>query len=253
MINLADIAERLDSAAQQATAISQLEIELTIDQAYEAQKLSIERRLARGERRIGIKMGLTSKAKMAQVNVTEMNWGRLTDGMLLADGGTLVLSRYVHPRAEPEIALRLGRPLAGTVTATEAWLAIEGVAPAIEVIDSRYKNFKFRASDVIADNSSSSTLVVGPWHRPDVDFSNLGMVLEFDGQPVAIGSSAAILGHPIRSLMAAARLMALRGESLSPGDVVMTGGATAAEPLRAGIHVRARVQHLGHAEFLVSP
>lgn len=253
MNDLASIAALLDNAAVEATAIPQLDTELTIDESYKVQKLLIGHRTRRGERQIGIKMGLTSKAKMAQVNVSEMSWGRLTDGMLIEDGGSLQMSRMVHPRAEPEIAFRLGRSLKGNVTAMEAWLAIEGVAPAIEIIDSRYKNFKFRASDVIADNSSSSALVVGPWHKPDIDFANLGMVLEIDGQPLAIASSAAILGHPIRSLVAASRLMALRGESLQVGDIVMSGGATAAEPLKVGNRVRVRVEKLGSACFQVDP
>lgn len=251
MTDLNAIALRLHEAAMTATAVPQLEVELSTADAYEVQRLSIKQRLTAGERHIGIKMGLTSKAKMAQVGVNEMSWGRLTDGMLTEDGSTLSRSRYIHPRAEPEIAFRLKRPLEGMVTALEAYAAIESVAGAIEIIDSRYKDFKFRFSDAVADNASSTALVIGTWHNPNVDFGNLGISLEVDGDLVEIGSSAAIMGHPIRSLIAAARLMAERGASLAAGDIVLSGGATAAKPLQSGTFVRARFEALGQAAFLV--
>lgn len=245
------IAQTLDEAALHARAVEQLSEPIDIAEAYEVQRLSMARRFARGETSIGIKMGLTSKAKMAQVGVSDMNWGRLTNGMLVEEGGELQIARYIHPRAEPEIAFRLRAPLEGDVTPLEAWAAIEGVAGAIEILDSRFKNFKFRMTDVIADNSSSSGLVIGPWHRPDMDFSNLGMSLEIDARPVQLGSSAAILGHPIRSLVAAARLMALRGQRLEAGDIVLSGAITAAEPLRKGMKVRVRLEQLGNCDFAV--
>ena len=132
-----------------------------------------------------------------------------------------------------------------------ALAAVDGVASAMEIIDSRYKNFKFSLEDVVADNASSSSFVVGPWCRPDSNLDNLGMVMEFNGRPVQIGSSAAILGHPVRSLVAAARLTSEAGEKLEAGWIVMAGGATAAEALRPGINVRNTVEGLGSVSFNV--
>ncbi len=188
---------------------------------------------------------------MVQVGVSEMNWGRLTKAMLVEDGGALIRSKYVHPRAEPEIAFLLKRPLQGTVSVLEANTAIDGIAAAIEVIDSRYRDFKFSLTDVVADNSSSSAVTFGPWHRPDVDISNLGMILSVDGKPCEIGSSAAILGHPLRALVAAARLLALRGERLEAGDILLAGAATAAQPLSAASHIRVETETLGGCAFSV--
>ncbi len=159
-------------------------------------------------------MGFTSRAKMIQMGVDDMIWGRLSNGMLVEDGGEIDLSRYVHPRAEPEVAFLLGAPLEGDVSAAEAMLAVEAIAPAIEIIDSRYKAFKFSWADVVADNCSSSGYVLGAWQNLDADLSNLGMILEVNGRPAQIGSSAAILGHPARSLAAAARLSSEAGEPL---------------------------------------
>ncbi|MEL1263026.1 2-keto-4-pentenoate hydratase [Pseudoxanthomonas putridarboris] len=245
------LAERLDGAAHGATATPQLEEAISLDDAYAIQRLSIERRLQRGERRIGIKMGFTSRAKMVQMGVSDLIWGRLTSGMLVEDGGSIRLRDYVHPRVEPEVAFLVGRPLSGRVTAPQALAAVDAVAPALEIIDSRYRDFRFSLTDVVADNSSSSGFVVGPWRSAATDLDNLGLVMAFDGRPQAFGSTAAILGHPLRSMVAAARVIADAGETLQPGDIVLAGGATAASALSAGIHVSLEVESLGRCGFHV--
>jgi 2-oxo-3-hexenedioate decarboxylase len=251
MVEIADLAERLDEAARTATATPQLAEPLAIADAYAVQAASMALRYGRGERRIGVKMGFTSRAKMVQMGIDEMIWGRLTSAMLVEDGGAIDFARYVHPRVEPEIAFLLKKPLAAGVTPPAALAAVEAIAPAREIIDSRYKDFRFSLTDVVADNSSSSSFVVGPWASPSTDFSNLGMILSIDGAPRQIGSSAAILGHPIRSLVAAARLAEAAGEPLQAGDIVMAGGATAAEALAPGQHVRLEAQRIGRVEFSV--
>ena len=161
MIDTSALAERLDQAAQSARATTQLSADITVEQAYEIQRLSIARRLSRGERRIGTKMGFTSRAKMVQMGVSDLIWGRLTDLMLQEEGGDVRIANFVHPRVEPEIAYLLKQPLVGRVTAMQAFAAVEAIAPALEIIDSRYENFKFSLTDVIADNSSSSGLIIG--------------------------------------------------------------------------------------------
>ena len=105
---------------------------------------------------------------------------------------------------------------------------------------------------MVADNSSSSGYVLGAWGDPRTDVSNLGMLLEIDGRPAAIGSSAAILDQPLRSLVAAARLAGEAGETLPAGSIVMAGGATAAEALVPGCRVRLSVERLGDVGFSAS-
>lgn len=251
MTDLMKIAETVDQAALTATEIPQFSDEkaLGVAEAYAVQALSMQRRYARGERRIGIKMGLTSRAKMVQMGVEDVILGRLTDAMREEEGAAVSIARFVHPRVEPEIAFLMRRPLAGRVTALEAIAAVEAVALAIEIIDSRYRNFRFDVGDVIADNSSSSGFVVGNWAAPDTDLANLGMVLSLDGRACEIGSSAAILGHPVRALVAAARMVAQLGEELRAGDIVLAGAATAAIAARAGQAVSLEVENLGHCGF----
>lgn len=250
-MNLAELAEYVDEAARTATEIPQIsdKTPLTVEDAYAVQALSMQRRYARGEKRIGIKMGLTSRAKMVQVGVSDVIWGHLTDAMREDEGGVVSMAKYVHPRVEPEIAFLMKKPLSGNVSALEAMSAVEAVAPALEIIDSRYKAFKFDVGDVIADNSSSSGFVLGDWYSKEMDISNLGMVLSIDGRPGEIGSTAAILGNPVRSLVAAARMVASAGEELKPGDIVLAGGATAAIPMAASQSVLLEVENMGQIGF----
>jgi 2-oxo-3-hexenedioate decarboxylase len=253
MHGLEALALGLDQAARNITTVPPLSINssLTLHDAYEIQRLSMVRRYGRGERRIGIKMGFTSLAKMAEMGVDDMIWGRLTDRMLVEPEGSISLRQFNRPRAEPEIAFLLKSPLSGRVDAPTALAAVEAVAPAIEIVDSRYDVPTYSAADVVADNSSASALVIGPWGDHRIDLSNLEMVLEFDGVARQTGSSAAVLGNPLLSLIAAARLVAERGERLEAGDIVMSGAATAAEVLASGQSLRLRVERLGSVGFRV--
>jgi len=251
MNQIQELAAQLDEAAREAREVAQIDPEgrLPLEDAYAIQCASIERRVSRGERRVGVKMGFTSRAKMVQMGVTDVIWGRLTGDMLVEEGAAASFARFVHPRVEPEIAFVLKKPLAGHVTAAEALASVEAVAPALEIIDSRYRDFKFTLPDVIADNASSSGFVVGPWCDPREDFSNLGLTMSIDGRVVQVGSTAAILGHPLRSLVAAARLSEAAGEPLQAGWVVMAGGATPAEWLGPGQYVSIEIERLGRAGF----
>lgn len=255
MSDLNQLAAALDQAARIGVAVAQLsEIDpgLDVTAGYAIQRLLIQRRIRRGAHRVGMKMGFTSRAKMRQMGVDEMIWGRLTDDMRVDEGGEIRLASYVHPRAEPEIVFLLKKPLFGRVSAPEAMAAVEAVAAGIEIIDSRYRDFRFNLADVVADNASSSGFVLGPLHPAHTDIANLGIAVRLDGAVVQTGSSAAILGHPIRSLVAAARMVGEAGETLQPGDILLAGGVTEAVTLRAGMHVRAEVQSLGAVSFTVS-
>jgi len=253
MKSLNEYAALLDAAAAEGREVPQISNDraFTVEEGYAIQAMSMARRYARGEKRVGVKMGLTSRAKMLQVGVDEVVWGRLTDAMRVEEGGRVSLSRYAHPRVEPELAFLMKAPLAGEVSNVEAMAAVAAIAPAMEIIDSRYQNFKFTLPDVVADNSSSSGFVVGSWCDPTMDFSNLGLIMDVDGRPVQTGSTAAILGHPVRSLVAAARMLARWGETLKPGDIVLAGGATAAHPLAVGMQIRTEFQGLGSVSFSV--
>ncbi|WBB54617.1 fumarylacetoacetate hydrolase family protein [Verrucosispora sp. WMMD573] len=249
--DIAGIAETLGTAADTATATAQLAVEtgLDVDAAYAVQTALVQRRLDRGERLVGLKMGLTSKAKMAQVGVDEVIWGRLTDAMRVSDGGTVDVAQFIHPRVEPEVAFLLDRLPETGEPVGDFTDAVRAVAPAIELIDSRYANFTFSLPDVIADNTSAGAFVIGPWSPVPDGLDNLGVLLEVDGRVAQVGSTAAILGDPRRALDEGIRLAGRHGVRLREGWVFLAGAATAAVPLRAGAHVRAVVEKLGTASL----
>lgn len=228
--------------------------DFSLADGYRTQGLLLAAHVRSGARLVGRKMGMTSKPKMQQMGINSPIHGFLTDRMQVAEGGTLRLGNRIHPKVEPEIAFVLGRELGGNPTEAEALAAIAGVTGALEIIDSRFENFDFQLPDVVADNCSSSAFVLGSQlRRPaSLDLANLGITLELNGRPAQFGSSAAILGHPLRSLLALVRLLDEAGEgSLPAGSVVLAGGATAAVPIQAGDWVRAAFAELGTVEFRV--
>lgn len=251
---IAALAARLDSAALAARATAQLTADhpgLTLADAYRIQRALIERRVARGEQVVGVKMGFTSRAKMAQMGVSDLIWGELTDAMEIADGGELDFARFIHPRIEPEIAFRLKTRLTGAIDTAAAAAAIEAIAPAMEVIDSRYADFRFDLVDVVADNSSSAAFVIGAWTAPMSDYAHFDMTMCFDGAAVQRGSTAAILGDPLMSLVEAVRLVGQSGRALEAGTIVLCGAATSAEPLRSRVAVSLDAGALGTARLRV--
>ncbi|MFI6284890.1 2-keto-4-pentenoate hydratase [Streptomyces sp. NPDC051018] len=251
----AELAKRLDAAALNATAIPQLSASdsLSLGEAHAVQRALVDRRVARGERRVGVKLGFTSRAKAAQMGVSDVIIGELTSGMLVPDGGRLDLGRFVHPRVEPEVAFRLGRAVSPDEPPHSAVTAINAVAPALEIIDSRYRDFRFSLPDVIADNTSAAAVVVGRWRPPGTGIGNRGVVLTVDGRAVGFGSTAAILGDPLRALGAAVRMAASYGLALPAGTVILAGAATEAVALSAGTVVEAAITGLGRVTVSVTP
>jgi len=251
MIDIENAARLVDEAALNATAVRQLTAgdDFSVADAYRIQRASVERRVRRGERRIGIKLGFTSRAKMIQMGVSSLIWGWVTDAMLEADGGGVDLSRFIHPRVEPEVCFLTRRAIDRPLTALEAKDYLEAVAPAMEIIDSRYQDFRFTLEDVVADNCSSAGVVVGAWARDFDGLRNAGVILRVDGRDVQIGSTAAILGHPVRAVVEASRLASESETALPAGSLIMAGAATAAHALARGSHVQAVVNGVGEVEF----
>lgn len=235
MINLNEVATYLDSAAANAKSVSQLRgnYPVTLEEAYKVQDLSIQRRIVRGESLIGYKMGFTSVAKMEQMGVHDLIWGRLTDSMCIVDGGFLEISKFIHPRAEPEIAFRVNQDITSEVALEDVISIVDGLAPAIEVIDSRYENFKFSLEDVVADNCSSAALVVGKWMSPSQQIRDLNISLSIDDEVLHKGNSNAILDNPWMSLQKATRLITDYGDTIKKGQIILAGAATPAVYLKA--------------------
>jgi 2-oxo-3-hexenedioate decarboxylase len=248
---IAQLAEHLESAELEAREVSKItdaHPALTLDDAYAIQAEIRRRKEARGHRIAGLKAGLTSRAKMKQMGVEVPVFGLIFDYMSVADGGEIKTAELIHPKVEAEIAFVLKRPLLGPGCHVGAVLAAtDFVVPAVEIIDSRYENFRFDLASVVADNTSSSRFVVGGVARgiDGLDLSTLGMVMEKNGEIVAMAAGAAVLGHPAAAVAMLANHLAQRGEEIPAGTFIMSGGATEAVPVAKGDSIQVRFQDLG--------
>jgi 2-oxo-3-hexenedioate decarboxylase len=186
------------------------------------------------------------------MGVREPVYGFLTDYGAVPDGGTVEVSALIHPRVEAEIAFVLKAPLEGNdCSIAQVLEATDFVMPALEVIDSRYLDFKFDMKSVVADNTSAARFMVGGAPRsPDgLDLRNLGIVLAKNGEIVATVAASEVLGHPAESVATLVRMLGRRGRGLPAGTLVLTGGATAAVAVGSGDTVEVRCQDLGTASL----
>ncbi|WP_079437418.1 2-oxo-3-hexenedioate decarboxylase [Zoogloea sp. LCSB751] len=245
------LAEHLESAELQArdvTKITDDHPDMDWDDAYAIQDEIRRRKEARGNKVAGLKCGLTSFAKMKQMGVDVPVFGFVADYMARPDGGDIKHSELIHPKVEAEICIVTKAPLKGPGCHVGAVMAaVDFVLPAVEVIDSRYRDFKFDLKSVIADNTSSSRFVVGNTMRDleGLDLRTLGVVMEINGEIKAMAAGAAVLGHPLTAVAMLANHLGARGQEIPAGTFIMTGGVTEAITVNPGDHVNVRFQDLG--------
>jgi len=211
---------------------------LSLADAYRIQDQMTALRLADGERLAGWKLGYTSAVMRAQMGVAAPNFGPLTDVMLL-DSPAVLPDGALQPRVEPEIGLRLGRPLTGTgLTAEDVLDACDAALVCLEIVDSVWAGYRFTLEDNTADGSSAAWVAVGP-PLPTEDLAALDVALAVDGEVVERGTGAAASGHPAAGVAWLAEQLAGRGLALQAGDLIITGGLTSAWPLERGHRVSA--------------
>ncbi len=245
---LAKYCEDAELNAQEITKITDDYPEITYEDAYDIQWTARRAKEARGHKIVGMKMGLTSQAKMKQMGVPNPCYGYLADYFAYGDGACIKIDELIHPKVEAEIAFVLKDDLSGPgCHIGDVLAATDFVMPAVEVIDSRYKDFKFDLKSVIADNSSSSRYVTGGRMRDikDLDLKTLGVVMEINGEIVQLGAGAAVLGHPATSIAMLANMMSERGEILKAGTYILSGAITAAVGVKKGDNVTVKFQDLG--------
>jgi len=248
ILKLAEHLEECELNARDTLKITDDHPDMDWDDAYAIQDEIRRRKLARGNKIVGLKCGLTSYAKMKQMGVETPCFGFVTDYGAVPDGGEVKVSELIHPKVEPEICFVLKHALKGPGCHIGAVLAAtDFVMPGIEVIDSRYRDFKFDLKSVIADNTSAARFVVGGQTLPaeGVDLRTLGVVLEKNGEIVTLASGAAVLGHPAAAVAALVNHLGARGEEVPAGTLILSGGITEAVAVKPGDHINLRVQHLG--------
>ena len=243
------LADTLDTALLRREAVDPIGGLLKphgVDAAYAVQEQLTARALGKGRRLVGRKIGLTSKSVQTQLGVDQPDYGMLFADMEFGDGEEVSLERFIQPKVEAELAFCIGRELPNPqATLTEVVHAIAYVLPAIEIVDSRIRDWKISLLDTIADNASSGAYVLGgsPRRIDALDLRLCGMVLEADGEPLSTGCGAACLGHPLNAVVWLARRMATLGRPLGAGDIVLSGALGPMVTVQPGSSYQARISN----------
>lgn len=228
--------------------LTELNPEISIDEAYQVQLHTIEGRVANGEKIVGKKIGLTSLAMQQMLGVDQPDYGHLLDGMMIDNGGEIAANQVLQPKVEGEIAFVLKKDLQGpNVTVLDVLAATDYVVPALEIVDSRVKDWKIKLEDTVADNASSGLFVLGDKKLPidGLDLAQLGMVFYKNGKMMNTGVGAAALGHPATCVAWLANKLSGYEITLKAGEVILSGALSAAIVGEPGDHFQARFAHLG--------
>jgi 2-keto-4-pentenoate hydratase len=222
---------------------------LNLDDAYRIQLALIERRCAAGERQIGWKVGLTSKAIQQQFGFHEPCFGCILETR--PSGYAFVAAELSRPGFETEICMRLGRPLVGEVSLEEAGAAVAAVHPAFEITETRGDPGQIAL--MLADNAQQRSVILGDpvALSPALRLDEVEARVELNGAVVATGVGAAVLDHPLNSVVWLARKLGEYGRSLRAGELVMTGSLVRQFPLASGDHARASFSGIGIVEVRI--
>ncbi len=246
-----ELADELARAELDRVAVDKLVYrhpDIDVVDAYEIQLLNIRRRIADGATVIGHKVGLSSKAMQQMMGVDEPDYGHLLGDMEVFEEVPVDTSRYLLPRVEVEVGFVLGADLPGAdCTEADVLAATVAYAPAIELIDSRIKDWNIGLCDTISDNASSAGWVLGRERvaPADIDIKGIDAVLTRNGEVVAEGRSDAVLGDPVIAVAWLARKVASFGVRLKAGDIVLPGSCTRAIDARPGDNFHAEFAGLG--------
>jgi 2-keto-4-pentenoate hydratase len=241
-VDVASVAGRLDGARLAGTTLEAAAVPVgDLATAYAVQDALTARRLGRGARRIGWKLGYTSTVMREQMGIADPNVGPLLDSMRRSTGAT-VGEGLLQPRVEPEIALVLDVDVAEALDPVQALAACREAVVALEVVDSVWAAYAMDLEHNTADGSSAAHVVVGPPLPLDV-LAEVEVSLLRNGSPAGRGAGRDALGHPAAALSWLTAVLSSRGEALRAGDVVLTGGLTAAVPLDPGDVVHAEFEH----------
>jgi len=217
--------------------------------AYRIQEECLREWAASGRTLLGYKILLTRPELQQRFHTREPAFGRLLDDSILADRSVVDVASVVHATAEPEVAFQLGRDVSASWSSLdEVRCAIRTVAASIE-IPTRHMAWGSKLTNVVADNGGAGYAVIG---RPNArglppTLRGLNVVVRKNGVPVAQGNTDAAYGDPVRALAWLARRLALVGQALKAGQVIMTGSCTPAIEVQPGDIVDVEIQSIGCA------
>ncbi|MEH7178921.1 2-keto-4-pentenoate hydratase [Neobacillus vireti] len=228
--------------------LTAIDPDLTVKDAYYIQLENISKKVTKGQKIVGKKIGLTSKAMQNLLGVGEPDYGHLLDSMVVENNGRISIEQVLQPKVEAEIAFILKKELRGpNVTTLDVLQATVYVVPALEIVDSRVKDWKIKLVDTVADNASSGYYVLGgkPTKIEDINLELIGMVFTKNGDIVNTGVGAAALGNPASCVAWLANKLSEFDIPLRAGEVILSGALSAAEVATAGDTFTARFAHIG--------
>ncbi|MFM5948047.1 MAG: fumarylacetoacetate hydrolase family protein [Novosphingobium sp.] len=211
--------------------------DLTVDDAYQISLGFLARRRNDGERVIGKKIGVTSKAVQDMLGVHQPDFGFLTDWMQVGETIDIDAKALIAPRAEAEIAFVLKEGLNGPgVTAADVMAATDYIAPCFEVVDSRIRDWKIGIVDTVADNASCGVFVLGEARADPGAHSlpELRVTVTKNGTPLSEGLGSAVQGDPAQAVAWLANTLGAYGVTLDAGDIILSGSLVPLEPAVKG-------------------
>ncbi|MFD0653707.1 2-keto-4-pentenoate hydratase [Streptomyces malaysiensis] len=222
-----------------------------IEAAYAVQRLNLQREQATGRRIVGRKIGLTSPAVQRQLGVDQPDFGALFADMAVPEGGEVPAGRLLQPKVEAEVALVLGHDLPHRrCTVVDLLRATDFALPALEIVDSRVRDWDISIVDTVADNASSGLYVLGasPVPLAGLNLRSVRMTMTRNGETASQGTGADCLGSPLNAAVWLASALAERGDPLRAGDLVLTGALGPMVPAAPGDVFHARISDLGAVE-----
>ena len=244
------IGARLRNAERTAEPIAPFAVELgtgNIAGAYRVQHANTEHAIASGRVFRGRKIGLTARAVQEQLGVNEPDYGALLVDMEIVNGGTLKLDELISPRIEAEIGLVIARDIDHPgLSPLDLEAHVDHAVSALEIVDSRLKDWRIGILDTIADNGASARFVLGSKQVPirDVDLARCRMQLMRNGEVVSTGIGKATLGHPLKALAWLVDTLIDHGRPLRAGDLVLTGALGPVASLASGDRFEATFEGL---------
>ena len=251
------LGDELFEALQSSTSLAPLTErypDITIEQAYQISLQFLQRREDAGQKLIGKKIGVTSKAVQDMLNVHQPDFGFLTDAMQVADGSAVSKAEHnlVQPRAEGEIAFILKADLNGPgITASDVLAATEYVVPCFEIVDSRIRDWKIAIEDTVADNASCGVFALGS-ARIDprtVDLAKVELTMTKNGEPAGSGLGSAVQGHPCEAVAWLANTLGKLGIPFRKGEIILSGALAPLVPVTAGDRIEMNITGLGSASL----
>jgi 2-keto-4-pentenoate hydratase len=223
--------------------------------AYAIQAAYVKRLEEKLGRRVGYKIGLTSKRMQEMCGVDHPNSGVVFDKRLHKSGALLSLSSLGRLGIEFECCARLGTSLAPRgkpYSLEEVTVAVDAVCPAFEVIDDRNSDYPLDLLSLVADNSWNEGNVLGEFTGTWPDLGTATSVLECNGKVIDEGKGSDVLGHPFEPLRWLANNLNELGQTLKKGEIVLTGSWVTTRFPKAGESYKYTIRGVGSVEIALS-